>query len=147
MKIKLSDLKEILSSKKLDREKLDDFIKTSNAKINDLVDAGKTKINDLTDAGRTKINDLIEASKAKSAAKENTAVEVAEDEYADKKRSVIFVLAIVGAVATVAAIAYAVYRFATPKYLDDFDDDFDDDFFDDVNDEIEAIEDNEDKED
>lgn len=135
MKIKLSDLKEILSSKKLDREKLDDFIKTSNAKINDLVDAGKTKINDLTDAGRTKINDLIEASKAKSAAKENTAVEVAEDKYADKKRSVIFGLAIVGAVATVAAIAYAVYRFATPKYLDDFDDDFDDDYDDDLTEE------------
>ena len=27
-----------------------------------------------------------------------------------------------------AAIAYAVYRFVSPDYLDDFEDDFDDDF-------------------
>ena len=32
------------------------------------------------------------------------------------------------AVAAVAAIAYAVYRFFTPDYLEDFEDDFDDDF-------------------
>ena len=36
--------------------------------------------------------------------------------------------AIIGAVAAVAAIAYAVYRFVSPDYLDDFEDDFDDDF-------------------
>ena len=35
---------------------------------------------------------------------------------------------IIGAVAAVAAIAYAVYRFFTPDYLEDFEDDFDDDF-------------------
>ena len=29
---------------------------------------------------------------------------------------------------SVAAIAYAVYRFVSPDYLDDFEDDFDDDF-------------------
>ena len=29
---------------------------------------------------------------------------------------------------------YAVYRFVTPKYIDDFDDDFDDDFNDDTDD-------------
>ena len=34
----------------------------------------------------------------------------------------------VGAVAAVAAIAFAVYRFFTPDYLEDFEDDFDDDF-------------------
>ena len=32
------------------------------------------------------------------------------------------------AVAAVAAIAYAVYRFVSPDYLEDFEDDFDDDF-------------------
>ena len=31
----------------------------------------------------------------------------------------------------VAAIAYAVYRYLTPDYLEDFEDDFDDDFEDD----------------
>ena len=40
-------------------------------------------------------------------------------------------LAILGAVAAVAAIAYAVYRYLTPDYLEDFEDDFDDDFDDD----------------
>ena len=40
----------------------------------------------------------------------------------------LWVLAIVGAVAAVAGIAYAVYRFVTPDYLEDFEDDFDDDF-------------------
>jgi len=45
---------------------------------------------------------------------------------------IVWVLAIIGAVAAVAAIAYAVYRYMTPDYLDDFDDDFDDDFEDDL---------------
>ena len=38
---------------------------------------------------------------------------------------------IIGVVAAVAAIAYGVYRFFTPDYLEDFEDDFDDDFDDD----------------
>lgn len=49
----------------------------------------------------------------------------------EKKNCVVWVLAIVGAVVLVAAIAYAVYRYLTPDYMDDFDDDFDDDFEDD----------------
>lgn len=44
---------------------------------------------------------------------------------------ILWVLAIIGAVAAVAGIAYAVYRFFTPDYLEDFEDDFDDDFDDD----------------
>ena len=48
---------------------------------------------------------------------------------------VIVILAIVGAVVVVAAIAYAVYRYMNPKYADfdaDFDyDEFEDDFDDD----------------
>lgn len=43
---------------------------------------------------------------------------------------VIVILAIVGAVVAVAAIAYAVYRYFTPDYLEDFEDedfDFDED--------------------
>ena len=50
-----------------------------------------------------------------------------EDEK--KKNCILWVLAIIGAV--VAGIAYAVYRFFTPDYLEDFEDDFDDDFDDD----------------
>ena len=44
-------------------------------------------------------------------------------------KKVVWVLAIIGAVAAVAGIAYAVYKYLTPSFLDDFDDDFDDDFF------------------
>ena len=47
------------------------------------------------------------------------------------KNTVLWVLAIIGAVTAIAGIAYAVYRYLTPDYLEDFDDDFDDDFFED----------------
>ena len=47
------------------------------------------------------------------------------------KKTLIWILAIVGAVAAIAGIAYAVYRFVTPKYLEEFEEDFDDDFEDD----------------
>ena len=44
------------------------------------------------------------------------------------KNTVLWVLAIIGAVATVAGIAFAVYRFFAPDYLEDFEEDLDDDF-------------------
>lgn len=66
----------------------------------------------------TKLDDLLEVIKAKELLKK-------ED---DKKDCILWVLAIVGAIAVIAGIAYAVYRYMTPDYLDDFDDDFDDDF-------------------
>lgn len=61
-----------------------------------------------------KIEDLLAALKKK------------EDEK--EKNTVLWVLAIIGAVAAVAGIAFAVYRFFTPDYLEDFEEDFDDDF-------------------
>ena len=54
-----------------------------------------------------------------------------KEEEDKKKNCILWVLAIIGAVAAVAGIAYAVSRFFTPDYLDDFEDDFDDDFDDD----------------
>lgn len=58
-----------------------------------------------------------------------------------KDNTLLWILAIVGAVTAVAAIAYGVYRFFTPDYLEDFEDDFDDDFDDDFfDDEEEATE-------
>ena len=54
-----------------------------------------------------------------------------KEEEDKKKNCILWVLAIIGAVAAVAGIAYEVYRFFTPDYLDDFEDDFDDDFDDD----------------
>lgn len=44
------------------------------------------------------------------------------------QNTVLWVLAIIGAIAAVAGIAFAVYRFLTPEYLEDFEEDFDDDF-------------------
>lgn len=43
----------------------------------------------------------------------------------EKKNKFLVVLAIVGIVTLVAGIAVAVYKYLTPKYLDDLDDDFD----------------------
>ena len=51
-----------------------------------------------------------------------------KNEAEKQKNTVIWVLAIIGAIAAVAGIAYAVYRFFTPDYLEDFEDDFVDDF-------------------
>ena len=53
-----------------------------------------------------------------------------EDE--EQKNTILWVLAIIGAVAAIVGIAFAVYRFFTPDYLEDFEDDLDyefDDYF------------------
>ena len=54
-------------------------------------------------------------------------------------RVIVWVLAIIGAIAAIAAIAYGVYRYLNPDYLDDFDfDDFEDeDFEEDYDDDLE----------
>jgi predicted Kef-type K+ transport protein len=53
-----------------------------------------------------------------------------------KKNNVwLWVLAIIGAVAAVAAIGVVVYRYLRPDYLEDFDDEFEDDLEDDFEDE------------
>ena len=62
-----------------------------------------------------------------------------KEEEDKKKNNILWVLAIIGTIAAVAVIAYAVYRFFTPDYVEDFEDDFgedledefDDDFFED----------------
>lgn len=56
-----------------------------------------------------------------------------QEEVKEEKKchKVLWVFAIIGAIAAMAAIAYAVYRYFTPDYLEDFEDDFDDDFDDD----------------
>ena len=58
-------------------------------------------------------------------------------------KKVLWVLAIIGAVALVIVIAVAVYKYLTPdnvdEFDDEFDDDFDDDFFDDDDEFVEEI--------
>lgn len=68
----------------------------------------------------SKVEEFIAESKLSDLLKRN------EDEK--QKNTVIWVLAIIGAVAAVAGIAFAVYRFFAPDYLEDFEEDFDDDF-------------------
>ena len=63
-----------------------------------------------------KLEDMIAESKLKEILHKNEAEK--------QKNAVVWVLAIAG----IAAIAYAVFRFVTPDYLEDFEDDFDDDF-------------------
>lgn len=63
---------------------------------------------------------------------------VREGNRKDEGSKLILVLAIIGGIVAVAAIAYAVYRFLTPDYFDDYDDD--DDFDDDFDDEDEEDE-------
>ena len=66
------------------------------------------------DMNMNKLEELVAALKKK------------EDEK--QKNTVLWVLAVIGAVAAVAGIAFAVYRSFTPDDLEDFEEDFDDDF-------------------
>lgn len=46
----------------------------------------------------------------------------------EQKTCILWIFAVIGAVAAIAAIAFAVYKFVSPDYLEDYDDyDFDDD--------------------
>lgn len=78
-----------------------------------------------------KVEDLVAMIKANDLIK--------KEEERNKPCVLVWVLAIIGAVVAVAGIAYAVYLYFTPDYLedfeDDFEDDFDDDFFDEEDDE------------
>ena len=58
----------------------------------------------------------------------------------EKKNVLVWILAVIGAVVVVAGIAYAVYRYMTPDYLEDFDDDFDDEFEDEEYEEAAPVE-------
>lgn len=74
----------------------------------------------------SKIEDLLNAAKVNEL--------LHKKELEEKNKNTIMItLAIIGAIAAVAGIAYAVYKYFTPDYLEDFDDDdysdsFDDDF-------------------
>ena len=58
-----------------------------------------------------------------AAAKLNEILRKDEEEAEMSKKSPIFtVLAVIGAIVAVACIAFAVYKYFTPDYLDDFDD-------------------------
>ena len=57
-----------------------------------------------------------------------------------KSKAILWVFASIGAIAAAVAIAYAIYCYFTPDYLEDFEDDFADDFEEDFFDDDEEIE-------
>lgn len=71
-------------------------------------------------------------------AKINALLHPVKNEEAKKDNPYIVALVIVGAIALIAAIAYAVYYFFVPDKLVDFEDDFDDVYGDDIFDEAEV---------
>ncbi len=70
-----------------------------------------------------KVEELLAASKLGAMLK--------KEEEDCKKSKVCWIVASILAVLAVAGIAYALYKYFTPKYYDEFDDDFEDDDFDD----------------
>lgn len=73
-----------------------------------------------------KVNELLHAKRVEEERKEGNVV--------------LWILAIVGAIAAVACIAYFVFRYFEPDYLEEYSDDLDDDFEDDLfEDEDDAI--------
>ena len=73
-----------------------------------------------------KLSDLLEMAKVSDI--------ITKKEKEDNK--IVWALAIIGAIAAVAGIAFAVYKYLAPDYMDDFDDDFDEDFDDDFDDDF-----------
>lgn len=75
---------------------------------------------------KEKLEDLIAMIKA------NDLLKKREEENEEKKsHTVLWIFAVIGAIAAIAGIAYAIYLYFTPDYLEDFEDDYDDDYDDD----------------
>lgn len=106
------------------------FLKNHGKKIKDMVYYVYKKIGNRKGDSMKNFDDFISVAKLS---------ELVNKKEEKKDNKIVWTLAIIGAVAAVAAIAFAVYKYLTPDYLeddDDFDDLFDDDF--DVDD-IEAV--------
>ncbi len=108
------------------KEKIDGLINAAKMGANDFFGVVNGKREELVrnakDLKEVKANDLLAAVKLNELVKK-------EDEEPKKKNPILVCLAVIGAIAAVAGIAFAVYKYFTPDYLEDFDDDpdFDDD--------------------
>ncbi len=115
------------------REKIDELISAARLGAGDFLGAVNDKREQLMKNARelkdVKANDILAAVKLNELVK--------KEEEPKKKNPILVCLAVIGAIAAVAGIAYAVYKYFTPDYLEDFDDDpdfdDDDDFFEDDN--------------
>ena len=84
--------------------------------------------------GMSKLEDIVEAAKLGEI--------LSKKEQQEKKSNIfLWILAIIGVIAAVAAICYAIHRFLSPDYLDDFEDDFEDDLYEDEDDDDDLYED------
>ena len=79
-----------------------------------------------------KVEELIKSAKLDELLKKK------EKECSCKKK-VLIVLAVIGGIALIAGIAYAVYRYLAPTYWDDFEDEFEDEFDEDFFDEEDDV--------
>ena len=84
-----------------------------------------------------KLEELVDAAKLNKLINEKV---LGKKEEEKESNVLLWVFAVIGAVAAVALIAYAVYRYFQPDYLDDFEDEFEDDF-EDVDDDEDIFED------
>lgn len=75
---------------------------------------------------KAKVEELVAVIKANDLLKREKEIEEEK-----KSHAILWVFAVIGAIAAIAGIAYAVYLYFTPDYLEDFEEDFDDDFDDD----------------
>ena len=78
-----------------------------------------------------KVEELLSATKLDGILKKR--------ECEKKHKTLLIVLAVIGGIVVIAGIAYAVYRYLAPRYLNDFEDEFEDDFDDDFFDDDEDI--------
>ena len=125
---------------------IESFINSAKAGGADLLHSLNGKKNEL--AGQIQsfrsnndIKDILAAAKLNEVLKRDE-----EEAEMNKRSPIVTILAVIGAVVAVACIAFAVYKYFTPDYLDDFDDgdDFDDedDLFEDEDDMKDTVKEN-----
>ena len=68
-------------------------------------------------------------SKVNEVSAEEISEVLAKKDSSKAKKTILWILAIIGTIAAIAGIAYAVYRWLTPNYLEDFEEEFEDDYW------------------
>ena len=112
------------------------FCSENKERIGELIGLAKNGTEDIFGAIGAKKDELMKSAKDLKDVKANDLLaavklnELMKKEEPEKKKSpIVTILAVIGAIVAVAGIAFAVYKYFAPDYLEDFDDDmdFDDD--------------------